>query len=275
MDILGYALAAGMLASVNPCGFAMLPAYLTLVVSREDRSAASAVWRALGATLLMALGFLAVFGLFGLVVTPLATSVQQYVPAVTVVIGLAMAVLGGLMVAGREFTLPKFGRGAPTARLGSMFGYGIGYAIVSLSCTIGPFLAVTARTFQTGSTWTGVAAYLTYGLGMALVVGVLAVSVALASTAAVSRIRRILPYVNRIGGVILIAAGLYVAYYGVYELLLFHGGRSAEDPIVDGAGRLQTLISGWVDQIGPLTAVIALAALIALAWLGTGVARRR
>jgi cytochrome c-type biogenesis protein len=275
MDILTLALGAGMLAAVNPCGFAMLPAYLALVVTSEQRTTMSAVLRALGATLLMALGFVVVFGAFGLVITPLGTSVMEYMPAVTVVIGLGMAVLGGLMLAGREFTLPKIGKGAPTARLGSMFGYGLGYAIVSLSCTIGPFLAVTSATFRAGSILTGIAAYLTYGLGMALVVGVLAVSVALAGTAATARIRRILPYVNRIGGAILVLAGLYVAYYGVYELLLFHAGRSAEDPIVDAFGRLQTVLAGWVDQIGPLVIVIALAVLVVLGWVGTRAARAR
>ncbi|ALG15224.1 hypothetical protein AOZ06_32615 [Kibdelosporangium phytohabitans] len=255
-----------MLAAVNPCGFAMLPAYLTLV------SAGSGL-RALAATALMALGFLVVFGVFGLVITPLGTSIQAYTPAVTVVIGLGMAVVGGLMVAGRQFSLlPRTVKGAPTARLPSMFGYGLGYAVVSLSCTIGPFLAVTSATFRAGSVWTGVAAYLVYGLGMALVVGVLAVTVALAGTAFTTGLRRVLPYVQRIGGVILVLAGLYVAYYGVYELLVFHGDQPAKDPIVDAAAALQSQLAVLVDQIGPLAAVIAL---VVLTGLGLWAARAR
>jgi cytochrome c biogenesis protein CcdA len=39
---LGFALAAGLVAALNPCGFAMLPSYLTLVVlgtgERQGRS---------------------------------------------------------------------------------------------------------------------------------------------------------------------------------------------------------------------------------------------
>lgn len=51
MDVvtLGFALAAGLVAALNPCGFAMLPAYLTLVVVGDDvesRSRAAAVERA-------------------------------------------------------------------------------------------------------------------------------------------------------------------------------------------------------------------------------------
>ncbi|MEV4314745.1 cytochrome c biogenesis CcdA family protein [Actinocrispum sp. NPDC049592] len=268
LDTLGFALAAGMLAVVNPCGFAMLPAYLTLVVAGDSRPTMTAVWRALAVTGLMALGFLAVFGTFGLVVAPLGSSVQEYLPVVTVVVGVTMLGLGGWMLAGKQITLliPKPRKGAPTARLSSMFGYGLAYAVVSLSCTIGPFLAVTSATFRSGSVIAGIAAYLVYGLGMTLVVGVLAVSVALASNAVTTGIRRILPHVNRIGGAILVLAGLYIGYYGVYELRLFHGSGSAEDRIVDGAGQVQALLAEWVDQIGPVPLVAGLTVLV-----GTGV----
>src|ERR1700742_1829397 len=98
-----------------------------------------------------------------------------------------------------------------------MFGYGVGYAIASLSCTIGPFLAVTGAAFRGGPVVQSLLIYLAYVAGMALVIGVLAVATALASVAVVERARRVLPYVNRISGALLVLAGLYVGYYGVYE----------------------------------------------------------
>ena len=81
-------------------------------------------------------------------------------------------------------------RWTPTARLGSMFGYGVGYAVASLSCTIGPFLAVTGSSLRTGSLLDGVLVYVAYAAGITLVVGVLAVAVALANSALIDRIRR-------------------------------------------------------------------------------------
>ncbi len=270
LDTAGFALAAGMVAAVNPCGFAMLPAYLALVVTgdgAEERTRSVAVLRAFVATAAMAVGFLTVFGVFGLVVAPLASSVQEYLPAVTVVIGVLLVALGGWMLTGREVTvlLPKPGKGAPTGRLVSMIGYGFAYAIASLSCTIAPFLAVTSTTFQSGSVLGGVAAYLAYGAGMTLVVGVLAVAVALANTAIAGGIKRALPHVTRIGGGLLIVVGLYVGYYGVYELRLFHGDGSAADPIVDAAGAVQSVLAGWVDAVGPIPLVITLAVLVSAA----------
>lgn len=269
MDVqtLGFAVAAGLVAAFNPCGFAMLPAYLTLVVLGEDgeqRGRAAAVGRALVATATMALGFLVVFGAFGLIIAPVAASVQQYLPAVTVVIGVGLLGLGVWMLSGREITLllPKLSRGAPTARLGSMFGYGLAYAIASLSCTIGPFLAVTSATFRGGSILEGVLAYLAYGLGMTLVVGVLATAVALAGSAATSGARRLLPHINRIGGALLVLVGLYVAYYGVYELRLFFGDGSASDPVIEAAAVVQETLADWVDSIGVLPLLAVLAVLI-------------
>jgi cytochrome c-type biogenesis protein len=263
LQTLSFALAAGVLAAVNPCGFAMLPAYLTLVVlgdGREDRRRAVAVRRALAATAVMALGFVAVFGAFGLVIAPLADSVQRYLPIVTVLIGAVLVALGAWMLTGRELTvlMPKPLRGAPTARVGSMFGYGVAYAIASLSCTIGPFLAVTSVTFRAGSVLGGLLAYLAYAAGMALVVGVAATAVALAGIAAITAARRLLPYVNRAGGALLIIVGAYVAYYGVYELRLFFTHADPRDPVIEAAAAIQQALSGWLSDIGvwPLTAAL-------------------
>jgi cytochrome c-type biogenesis protein len=272
LSLVGFAVAAGLVAALNPCGFAMLPAYLTLVVLGDEpggRGRGRAVARALAATGLMALGFVLVFGVFGLVVAPVASSLQRYLPIVTVVIGIALVGLGVWLLLGRELTalLPRPGRGAPTGRLGSMAGYGVAYAIASLSCTIGPFLVVTSATFGAGSVLGGVIAYLAYGLGMALVVGVLAVVVAWAGHEAAARTKRVLPYVNRVGGALTMVVGAYVAYYGVYELRLFFGGGSAADPIVGAAGVLQQTVAGWVDALGvlPIGAALLLVVTAAVA----------
>ena len=277
-DLVGLAFAAGMVAAFNPCGFAMLPAYLTLVVQRDSVGRPAAVARALAATAAMALGFLAVFGAFGALTVSLASTVARYMPYVTLVVGAVLLALGVWLLTGRGLAvswnrLAGNGRWAPTSRLGSMFGYGVGYAIASLSCTVGPFLAVTGSSLRSGSPLTAVAVYAAYAAGIALVVGVLAVAVALASTGTVDRMRRILPYVNRISGVILVVVGLYVAYYGWFEVRLFAGG-SAQDPVIGAAGRIQRTLAGWVYTHGAWPWLVTLAVLVTLA-LAAVVRQRR
>jgi cytochrome c biogenesis protein CcdA len=275
-DLVGLAFAAGLVAALNPCGFAMLPAYLALVVRGSgEGGAAIAVGRAVAATAAMTLGFLTVFGTFGFLTVSLASTVQKYMPYVTVVIGIALVALGIWLLSGRELTLllpsplSRTASTTPTSSLGSMFGYGVGYAIASLSCTVGPFLAVTGAgvggTSVPGRVWV----YLAYAAGFALVVGALAVAVALAGSALVERMRRILPYVNRIGGAVLIVVGLYVGYYGFYEVRLFTAGGSAGDPVVAAAGRLQGAVAGWVHRHGAWPWLVLLGVLLLAAFVWT------
>ena len=271
-ELLGLAFAAGLLAAVNPCGFAMLPTYLVLVVSGIAPSRPAAVTRAAVATLVMTAGFLIVFGTFGVLTVTVASTVQQYLPVVTVVIGVALICVGGWLLSGRELHLraPEIapGRAAPTRALGSMFGYGVAYAIASLSCTVGPFLAVTGAALRTGSATGTVVVYLAYAAGFALVVGTLAVAAAFASTTMSAALRRLLPVVSRIGGALTVLIGAYVAYYGVYELRLFHGNGDPDDAVVAAAGRLQSVLAGWVHNHGGWPWVIVLAALLigAIGW---------
>jgi cytochrome c biogenesis protein CcdA len=267
-ELIGLAFAAGLIAALNPCGFAMLPAYLALVVrgdaNAERSDALAALSRAVAATAAMALGFITVFGTFGLLTVAASSTVQRYLPYVTVVIGVVLVALGIWLLLGRDLMalIPTVGtRRAPTARLGSMFGYGLSYAVASLSCTVGPFLAVTGMAFKGGSRLGGVLVYVAYAAGFTLVVGALAVAAALASSAVADRMRRIIPYLNRISGALLVVVGLYVSYYGLYEVRLFNLGGDPADPVIAAAGRLQGAIAGWVYQHGAWPWVSALVAL--------------
>jgi cytochrome c biogenesis protein CcdA len=267
----------------------MLPGYLVLVVrgqpSGERTGPLGRVGRALGATAGMALGFVTVFGLFGALTISAGTTVQRYLPYVTAGIGVVLVALGIWLLSGRELTMltprPLGPRWAPTARRGSavvgMYGYGVSYAIASLSCTIAPFLAVTAAGFRGGSIASGVLIYVAYVAGLTLVVGVLAIAAATASSALAGLLRRILPLVNRIGGVLLILVGLYVGYYGLYELRLLNADAIPQDAVITAAGRLQGTLAGWVHQHGLWPWVVALSVLmlgaLAAAWLTR--ARRR
>ncbi len=251
----------------------MLPAYLLLVVRGQgpgDARAGAPVGRAVLATFGMALGFLTVFGVFGALTVSAAATVQRYLPYATVVIGIVLVALGVWLLSGRTLSAltprPINLRWAPTARLGSMYGYGVSYAIASLSCTIGPFLAVTATGLRGGSVVTGVAVYLAYIAGLTLVVGVLAIAAATASSAVTEQLRRILPFVNRISGALLVPVGLYVAYYGNYELRLFTGNASPQDAVISAAGRLQGTLAGWVHQHGSWPWVAALLGLTVVAF---------
>lgn len=269
---LGLALAAGTLAAVNPCGFALLPAYLSLLVVQG--AGGSPLWRALRLSAAMTAGFVGVFGAFGLAVVPLTLSVERYLPWVTVVIGVALVGLGGWLLSGRELLVagPRVGRG-PTGSLLSMLLYGAAYAIASLSCTAPVFLAVVSSTFRSGGVLSGLAVFVAYALGMGLVVTTLAVAVALAGDGVLARVRRVLPYVGRISGGLLVIAGFYVAWYGAYELRVLTDATTS-DPVVDRALAVEGAVSRWLSDLGAWPVVVTLALLVVLGLAVAGVRRR-
>lgn len=254
-DVWSLALGAGMLAAVNPCGFALLPAYLGIFVLDDRPGRAAALGRALRATAAMTLGFAAVFAVFGLAIMPVASSVTGHLPWFTVVLGLLLAVAGGWVMLGRSLPslrlrLPgRPDRGPVTDSLGSMAGFGASYAVASLGCTIAPFLAVVVTAFRAGSLVEGAVLFLTYAAGMGLVVGAAAVSVALARRTLLDRVRRFGSVLPRLAGALLLVAGAYVAWYGAWELRVLYAGAGA-DPVIEGAAQVQQWLATAVTRLG-------------------------
>ena len=276
--LLVVALGAGMLAAVNPCGFALLPAYVSLLLAgSDDLSRPAAAGRAAALSIAMTSGFAGVFAVFGLVISPVAGQLQRHLPWFTVALGVTLALMGVWLAAGRTLSLPRPGRTSrsTTARpltrsFWSMAGFGASYAVASISCTIAPFLAVVVGGFRSGSVLEGLTLFLAYAAGMGLVVGTLAVVTAFASPTTVGRLRGAGRWAPRAAGALLAAAGSYVAYYGWWELRVLDGG-DPDDPVIDAAARLQQQLASLVDSIGLLGWLTA-GALLVLAVL---LARRR
>ena len=99
-------------------------------------------------------------------------------------------------------------------------------------------------------------------------------SLILASSAMIERMRRVLPYVNRISGAVMVIVGLYVAWYGWFELRLFGSSTVVDDPVIAGARRIQGALAGWVYSHGAWPWLIALGVVAAAAAWGW-VRRRR
>jgi len=259
------ALGAGMLAALNPCGFALLPAYLTLLITGDQPSRITAVLRAVRMTAAMTAGFTTVFAVFGLVVAPVTTSAQRYLPWFTVAVGVTLAGAGLWRLAGGalpRLRLRATSRAPVTRSARSTFGFGVSYALASLTCTVAPFLAVVVAAFRADSLVAGSTLFLVYAAGMGLVVGVAAVAVALAQHSVVRTARRLGRVVPAAGGVLLVVIGSYVAYYGWWEIRVL-GGASTHDPVVAAASAVQQWLAGAVRRLGPWGFLLALTGIAA------------
>ena len=223
---LGFAYAVGAASAVNPCGFAMLPAYLGLYVSggnqdEDRRQPVRLVSRAVMVGLSVSVGFVALFGAVGLI---LGFGSQAVVVSALPYIGLAVGVLligaGAYMATGGKIYTSLAQRAA--SRIGdpsqlNISGYvlfGVSYGLASLSCTLPLFLAVlgVGAGLSSGFLET-LSQFLLYAAGMGSVIMVLTLGMAVARTVLIRWMRTALPYVGVVGAWLMVVAGTYIVFY--------------------------------------------------------------
>lgn len=274
------ALTSGMLAAINPCGFAMLPAYLSFFIGaesdEEDTDARRAVGRAVLVSLSVTAGFIVTFTAIGLVVIAAGGAILQRTPWITIVIGLALMALGLALAAGFHVTvrLPRLERGGRSRGFGSMALFGISYAVASLGCTLPTFLGAASGVLRATDVAGGLPLFVAYAVGMGLVLTGVSVALALARHSMVRELRGLLPYVQRIAGGLLVLAGAYVAYYGWYEIRVFADART-RDPVVDAATGVFDQLRAWATDIGGLRLATAFVVAIVGAVVVAVAGRRR
>ncbi|MCH7642923.1 MAG: cytochrome c biogenesis protein CcdA [Chloroflexi bacterium] len=219
---LGFAFTVGMVATVNPCGFVMLPAYLGLYIGTDSGDESVGLDRRLAragtVSAAVGLGFILLFGAVGLIITGVTTSIVQYFDWIGLGVGILMGVTAVYVLAGGKLynrfaanTSTKIGDPRDTTLIG-YFLFGISYAVASLGCTLPLFLAVVASS-ATGSFLFGASQFLFYALGMAFLFTVLTLSVALFQSAMLKWVRKAMPYVQPASAVLLMLAGAYLVFY--------------------------------------------------------------
>ena len=265
------AFTAGMVAAFNPCGFSLLPAYIGAFVLSDDVAESNdrRVIRALVVAAAVSFGFVVVFSTIGLVIDLIADNIQRQLPWVTIVVGGALAVAGVATVAGWRprlgLTVPQLMNG-PRNRALVMVGYGITYAVASLSCTIGPFLAVTGAAL-TASAWSAAGVYFAYALGMGVVILVISLASALAHTTVATHMRRWSRLAPRIAGILMVLAGLYAVWYGRWELAVY-GGDLGRDPVIGRVEEIRLWIVAEITRVGAgRLAVVTVLATAAVVWI--------
>ncbi|MBK6855844.1 MAG: cytochrome c biogenesis protein CcdA [Microthrixaceae bacterium] len=273
---LALAFTAGMVAVVNPCGFAMLPAYLSYFLGLEsvtpdgsDTEPRADLSRALAVAGAVSAGFLALFAVAGAVVSWTSLRLVDASPWLTIAIGLAVAVGGVAFLFGWDpsVALPRLDRGGRTRGMASMFVFGLSYAIASLSCTLAPFTGVVATTFGRESFASGLATFVAYGLGMALLLIILTVTLAMARQGMVRGLRRALPYVHRVSGSIMALMGVYLIWYGIYEIRLIGRGEKVAGGPVSTVTNWSATLSDRLYDVDPFQAVLVLGLVVSTAVL--------
>ncbi|MCY4134274.1 MAG: cytochrome c biogenesis CcdA family protein [bacterium] len=250
---------AGLVAAVNPCGFAMLPAYLAyfLGIGSQDQSTDTGrnVLRGLLVGLTLTAGFVAFFGIIGALTSSLisTSTIADRGPWITLVISGLMVVLGIAMLAGFEpkISVPRLSKGGDSQGLISIFLFGVSYAVVSLGCASPVFFGSVSGSFSTDGVWEGTVRFLAYALGMGLVITFLTLAVAMGRSGVTAHMRRLLPHINKISGGFLVVAGVVLGFYGWWEVqVLLRDDFDANNPFVEASNRVSVRLENWIIDVG-------------------------
>ncbi|MEU9426259.1 cytochrome c biogenesis protein CcdA [Streptomyces sp. NPDC048342] len=263
--LLALAFAAGMIAPVNPCGFALLPAWITYALGDADTSPLPVrLARALRSGASLTVGFAGTLAAAGLVVSAGARALIQAAPWLGLATGVVLLLLGLAMLAGRSLSLSLPGspgraaEGPPTAR--RMMLFGVGYAAASLSCTFGVLLAVIAQAQATASYGGLLLVFAAYAAGSAAVLLLVALSTAAAGTALTRRITALARYGPRITAAVIVVTGAYLAWY--WYPTATNGATTASSS--GGLARFSATVSTWVQAHTTLIATLAAITVLAV-----------
>ncbi len=219
-----FALAAGMASAVNPCGFAMLPAYLGMYLGdKEDEQKAVQPVKHLARALLVGLtvtaGFVVLFGVVGAIIGLGANFIGDLLQWLGLVIGIGLAIVGAWMVGGGKLytgiaaqAASHMGNPAQVSMKG-YFIFGISYGTASLSCTLPIFLAVVGISVAGAKASSVLSDFLLFALGMGMVIIALTLGMAFFKSAMVGALRKALPYIQPVGAWLMVIAGMYIVFY--------------------------------------------------------------
>ena len=263
-----YAFTLGLVAAVNPCGFPLLPAYLAgFAVSESGNGWPARTTRALIAGACVTAGFVITFGIAGLLVSSGMTLIAGWIPWVMLGVGAALAALGIGGLAGKHLAirLPavQFHNGSGAI---AMAGFGVAYAIGSLSCTLPLFLAGVASSFTRAGILNGLMTFVAYALGMGVFVIAASLIAAQLGAESLRTLRPLARFIPLVASALVTAAGFYLIYYWAIDLI----DPLATTSLTKAINTLQAAVSSWLAA-SPI-AVLA-ATVIILAGVGALVAK--
>lgn len=221
---IGFAAAAGVVASVNPCGFFMLPGYVAYQLGTQESgydqlSGFRRVGRALAVGLMATLGFVLIFAAVGAVIAAGGNFLGRVFPFLGLTVGVLMVIFGAyLLISHRYIGVLAASRiqVTPQRNLGNAFVFGLGYAVGSLSCTLPIFLVVVGGALGAAGFLASFSQFLAFALGMGVVVIAVTIGAAIFRDAVARFLRGALPHVHRASSLFLVGAGGYLIYYWVF-----------------------------------------------------------
>ena len=116
----------------------------------------------------------------------------------------------------------------------------------SIGCTIGFLTTAIFGSFSTHGVLSGVVGVVLYGLGMSLLVTALTVSLGLARSSLVRSMKGLVPLINRLSSMFMMATGTYLTWYWYVAIT----ERETLGPIASPIERAQSRLATLLQEVG-------------------------
>jgi len=268
-----YSFVLGVLAAVNPCGFVLLPTYLLFFLgTREEPNLGTSerLGRALKVSAGVSIGFLGVFFVIGVISRLFTQWIELNAKYAALVVGVVLIGGGARMLTGwtPKFATPEIG-GTSEKTFRATVVYGVAYAVASIGCTIGFLTTAIFGSIAINGFVSGVISILLYGIGMAMLVTALTVSLAFAKTGIVTVIKNRLGVIQRLAALLVTLTGLYLVLYWYAAI-----SETRSTAIVSRIERWQTKVASFLQEQGAPRLVLVMTAIVALAVLVSRAGKR-
>lgn len=259
-----YSFILGVLAAVNPCGFVLLPTYLIFFLGTREEpylKTGERLRRALVVSSGISFGFLAIFFVIGVISRLFTQWIELNAKYASLTIGIVLVIGGARMLTGwtPKFAVPQLG-GVQTKTFRATVVYGVAYAVASIGCTIGFLTTAVFGSIALHGFVSGVLSILLYGLGMAMLVTALTVSLAFAKTGLLTIVKNQLHLIQRLGAIFVTLTGIYLVFYWYAAI---SETRSAS--FVTRIERWQTRVASFLQQQGAFRLAVVLTIVVAVA----------
>ena len=205
---------AGVFALFSPCGFPMLPGYISYYMGTK-----TSLGRAVPSGIACTLGLVTIFSIIGAVATVLGSLISAYIPLLEIAAGIFTIFLGLSIMF--ELKYPTFGfpiKAPKQKGFMGLFLYGIVYGMATLGCSAPIFFSILSYAIAAGSILQGVITFIVYAIGMGLPLIIITVLIVKTKKFILKRIVRLIPLIQKISGMVLIFIGIYLIYFYITVL---------------------------------------------------------
>lgn len=215
IDVTGlmFPFSAGALTLLSPCGYALLPGYVSYYLGAKLTST-----RAIAGGLASTLGLIILYSVIGLMAATLRGLIYPYLPTFTLIAAYIVIMMGVLMLMEVRFPSLQLVKAPGRRGLLGFFLFGIAYGLAASGCTAPIFLSVLLYALTVAGFFGSTITFLVYALGVGVPLILISLLVARAKESALRRFHRITPWLHKASGTILILVGIYLIYfyYSVY-----------------------------------------------------------